>query len=528
METIDRIFNASRSCAAPEAWDKLKLETCVSSGGPEDFPKVLEKYAAFLGLPDFLPELARLEWTINQAASPEATYRLPVSRLAVNPTLCLLRFSWKHLPEFLGSKDRGSCRHPEKGDESVLLWRHPVSGELMVCSAFDEDLLVLKIAVEDIEPVKAAAEGRVPVHVIDAAVERGIAKGLLLAPASKIRRNRSLFPSNAEIEESNLSASVFTLQWHITQACDLHCRHCYDRSHRDPIELKQAMALLDDFYGFCRDHNVRGQISFTGGNPFLHPHFPALYRAAAERGFGTAIMGNPVPARRLEELAAIRHPVFFQVSLEGLREHNDWIRGPGHFDRSLGFLDLLREFGFYSMVMLTLTKHNMAQVLPLAGILEDRADLFAFNRLSLVGEGARLELPSKDEFTLFLHAYADAASDNPALGLKDNLINVVLYRKGLQLFGGCTGYGCGAAFNFITVLPDGEAHACRKFPSPIGNAVRSGIAEVYSSEAARSYRAGCRACRSCAIRHSCGGCLASAYSLGLDPLTQKDPYCFID
>jgi len=108
------------------------------------------------------------------------------------------------------------------------------------------------------------------------------------------------------------------------------------------------------------------------------------------------------------------------------------------------------------------------------------------------------------------------------------LINIVRYRKGLQLFGGCSGYGCGAAFNFITVLPDGEAHACRKFPSPIGDVVHSSIAEVYNSEAARSYRTGCDVCRSCAIRHVCGGCLASAYSFGLNPLKERDPYCFIE
>jgi selenobiotic family peptide radical SAM maturase len=398
----------------------------------------------------------------------------------------------------------------------------------MVRSALDEDLLALKIVVEEIALGEAAAKGHVSVHVIEAAIELGVRKGLLLAPASDIRRDRSAFSTAVEIEESALSVSVFTLQWHITQACDLHCRHCYDRSHREPIELKQAMVLLDDFHGFCREHNVRGQISFTGGNPFLHPDFLTLYRAAAERGFSAAILGNPVSRKRLEELVAIQYPVFFQVSLEGLPEHNDWIRGPGHFDRSLGFLDLLRELGIYSMVMLTLTRHNIAQVLPLAEMLKDKTNLFTFNRLSQMGEGANLQVPRKDEYVAFLHTYTDAASYNPVIGLKDNLINILLDRKGLRLFGGCSGYGCGAAFNFITVLPDGEAHACRKFPSPIGNIVKNSIAEVYGSEAAHSYRAGCSACRSCTIRHVCGGCLAAACSLGHNPLTKKDPYCFID
>lgn len=524
---LEKIFTTTRSYVGPEAWEHL-LGVRGTTDEPESLPGNLLHHAAPLGLPDFLPELARLEWIVHQAGSSQDTVPPPASRLSVNPTLQLIRFPWKRLPELLGSQDHGPAPYPEKGEELVLVWRHPGNGDLKVCTALDEDLLALKVVVEEIEPRKAAAEGHVSVHIIDAAIERSVRKGLLLSPPSSIRRDRSAFSIHARIDERFLSASVFTLQWHITQACDLHCRHCYDRSHIEPIGLRQATALLDDFHGFCREHHVRGQVSFTGGNPFLYPQFLSVYRAAAERGFATAILGNPVPREWLDELVAIEPPVFYQVSLEGLWEHNDWIRGAGHFNRSLGFLDLLRDIGIYSMVMLTLTRDNIGQVLPLAEVLRTRTDLFTFNRLSLVGEGASLQVPSREEYIAFLQAYADAAAEHPVLALKDNLINIVQHEKGLPLFGGCAGYGCGAAFNFLTVLPDGEVHACRKFPSPIGNALHSGIREIYSSEAAHSYRAGCRACRACAIRHVCGGCLAVAYSLGLNPLEERDPYCFID
>ena len=523
---MNGLFRATRSAVGPEAWEKL-IEEFALIYEPENFPDILEQYTEDLGLPAFLPELARLEMAVDEAGSSEVQFQ-PVNRLSLNPTLRLLRFSWKHLPGLLSSGDHSPPTYPEEGEEFVLLWRHPKNGELLVRSAPIEDLLALKIVVEEIEPEKAAAECNVSLHVIDAAIDLAVRKGLFLAPVSGIRRDLSVFSTHEEIDDDFLSSSVFTLQWHITQACDLNCRHCYDRSHREPLDLSGAVALLDDFQEFCIENHVKGQVSFTGGNPFLHPHFFTLYRAAAERGFSAAILGNPVPGKLIEELIAIEHPVFYQVSLEGLSEHNDWTRGPGHLERSLLFLDLLRELGVYSMVMLTLTKDNITQVLPLAEMLKDRTDLFTFNRLSLMGEGAHLKVPSKDEYKAFLHAYADAAAGNPVLGLKDNLLNIVRHKKGLRLFGGCSGYGCGAAFNFMAVLPDGEAHACRKFPSPIGNVVHSGIAEVYGSETARSYRNGCRACRSCVIRHVCGGCLAVAYSLGIDPLEEKDPYCFID
>jgi radical SAM protein with 4Fe4S-binding SPASM domain len=137
-------------------------------------------------------------------------------------------------------------------------------------------------------------------------------------------------------------------------------------------------------------------------------------------------------------------------------------------------------------------------------------------------------LPEKENYISFLEAYEKAAEENPVMGLKDNLFNIVRMNKGDVPFGGCTGHGCGAAFNFISILPDGEAHACRKFPSLIGNVLQQGIAGVYDSESAERYRAGSASCRDCTIRPVCGGCLAVAYGCGLDVFEARDPYCFIN
>jgi radical SAM protein with 4Fe4S-binding SPASM domain len=96
----------------------------------------------------------------------------------------------------------------------------------------------------------------------------------------------------------------------------------------------------------------------------------------------------------------------------------------------------------------------------------------------------------------------------------------------MDLFGGCAGYGCGAAFNFVALLADGEVHACRKLPSPIGNLHDRSLSDIYDSAEARRYRLGPSACRDCDIRPACGGCLASTLSSGLNIFEDKDPFCF--
>ncbi len=523
---IEEVYSRCRAALDPDAWERM-LAAYAEDPGPEEFPDVLSLKTGDFAIPGFLPDLARLEWALYSVENSQIDVPLEVRELAVNPNLRLLQLSWKNLTSLFCAKENTPAR-PEPGREYVLVWRIPETTETRVEPASDEDLLVLKMAVEGIDPDEVARTGALRVGAVEPAIDRAAAKGLLIKPESRIRRDRTLFPSVQDTDGRFLTSPSFALQWHITQACDLHCKHCYDRSQRSPLKLEQGLGILDDLRAFCRSRNVRGHVTFTGGNPLLYPHFLELYRAAAERGFGLALLGNPAPRKRIEELIEIQRPDFFQVSLEGLQEHNDTIRGAGHFERIIDFLDLLRDLDVSSMVMLTLTRDNMDQVLPLAEVLRGLTDHFTFNRLSMVGEGANLKLPRRDNYVSFLKAYVDAAEKNPAMGLKDNLINILYHNRDVDLFGGCTGYGCGAAFNFMAVLPDGDVHACRKFPSLVGNVFEQTIAEIYDGDAARRYRAGCSACRSCDIRPVCGGCLAAAYSHGLDIFQERDPFCFID
>ena len=451
-------------------------------------------------LPPYLAELARLEYACCQVREKGAAL-IPaqVEQIVVNPTLQLLQLGWQKLPALLDAGKDKQETLPQKGEEFVLIYYPPAGGELVVEAARESDLLALKIIVEEISTEQAAGEGKAAVGVIDAVLEQAARRGILLAPPPAIRRNPQTFPRGENIPEKFFESPVFTLQWHITQVCDLHCKHCYDRSDRVALPLARGLTILDDLRRFCLDHHVHGQVSFSGGNPLLYPHFFELYQAAVDRNLQVAILGNPASAATMEKILAIRRPVFYQVSLEGLAEHNDYIRGPGHFARVMDFLALLGKLNIYSMVMLTLTRDNMEQVLPLAELLRDRVDLFTFNRLAMVGEGAALKSADREGYADFLGRYQAAARQNPVLSLKDNLLNILRRRENVPLFGGCAGHGCGAAFNFFSILPDGEAHACRKLPSYIGNVFAQSISEIYHGEAARRYRAGTAACVACPI-----------------------------
>jgi selenobiotic family peptide radical SAM maturase len=319
---------------------------------------------------------------------------------------------------------------------------------------------------------------------------------------------------------------TFTLQWHLTNTCPNRCRHCYDRENRAELPLSEALRVLGDYHGFCRRHRVRPHVSLTGGDPLCYPHFWDIYEAAAAMGTPISILGNPIPEAAIRRLAETAPPLYYQVSLEGLAGHNDAVRGQGHFAATTAFLAAAGARGLRTHVMLTLTRDNLDQVILLGEALRGLTHRLTFNRLARTGEGRSLAGAGREAYIDFLMRYLAARRDNSVLGFKDNLFNIIRHHFDRPLFPGCTGVGCGAAFSFVALLPDGEVHACRKFDSPIGDVRRDSFERLYRSAAAKAYRRGPAACRACRIRNRCGGCPAVTRGEGLDPLKDRDPHCF--
>ncbi len=506
------IFPITRKLLGESAWYRVVGEP-HDRLRPETVPQLLAKDTA-PSHPAWLPALAQLELADHLASLTSIPPADTLDSLRLNPSLQLITVAWKNLLPVLTVPHPQDLTHIEPGEETILVWCEPGSGRLCREKALPGHLLAIKMVIEGITPEAAAQSGDVTIATIDRLLLDGIRTGILLTPVSRIKR---------KIDRT--AADVFSLQWHLTQTCDLTCKHCYDRSHRADFPFDRALSLLQELRDFCRHRFAQPQISFTGGNPLFHPHFFELYQLAADHGILTAILGNATDRSTLERMLAIQRPVYYQVSLEGLEPHNDAIRGAGNFRRTVAFLSLLTELGIPNLVMLTLTQHNMDQVLPLAKELEGITGALTFNRLALFGEGARLAAPSRDDYQAFLHTYLAALATHPVLALKDSLLNSILEQQGAPLFGGCTGFGCGAAFNFLAILSDGEVHACRKFPSPLGSILEQPLETIYHSDKAARYRDGSSACSDCRLRPVCGGCMAATASAGNDPFTCRDPYC---
>ncbi|HSB52554.1 MAG TPA: hypothetical protein VLD40_07825, partial [Dissulfurispiraceae bacterium] len=147
-EYLGEIFRACRTVLGGRDWSRV-VAMCDEAIGAEDFPGLLTSKQQDLSLPGFLPDLARLEWSVEAASKGGGDRDRQVSD-NLNPTIHLLSVAWKNLDTHV--RHDLPTANPEPGDALLLVWKDYKTGEVKVETATDGDLLALKIVVEELNP----------------------------------------------------------------------------------------------------------------------------------------------------------------------------------------------------------------------------------------------------------------------------------------------------------------------------------------------------------------------------------------
>ncbi len=71
--------------------------------------------------------------------------------------------------------------------------------------------------------------------------------------------------------------SHFPFQWHITDACDQRCRHCYIYAEGAPPQVTMPYETTEfvvaQMLALCERIGREPYVYLTGGDPILHPDF---------------------------------------------------------------------------------------------------------------------------------------------------------------------------------------------------------------------------------------------------------------
>ncbi|HNW92558.1 MAG TPA: radical SAM protein [bacterium] len=344
--------------------------------------------------------------------------------------------------------------------------------------------------------------------------------------------------------------TYFTLQWHITVACDKRCRHCYmydDSTYRRERERERTdrdlFRILERCDEFENDWQANiGLFFISGGDPLLRPGWERLLTELHRRRKRVVILGNPetLTDSNLERLAACGVSGF-QVSLDGLESRHDEMRGPGSFRRTLAALPRLAAHGIPSQVMFTLHAGNSNDLIPLLRLVAEHtpAERFVFDQLSSVGNATGMAgRLTADELQALFTAYLvekerlQRAGSHLIITEKPHLFTPLHLASGdrrlpsspeVSVFGGCL-----AGWTSAAILADGTVLPCRRLPLAAGRLPEQSLADVFlGAEVMRQLRRqeSFASCGTCDCYGVCRGCPAVAFGES-GTISAKPSGCF--
>ncbi len=146
-----------------------------------------------------------------------------------------------------------------------------------------------------------------------------------------------------------------TLWFNTGTLCNITCRNCYIES--SPKNDRLVYLTLDDVRGYLdeieRDELPTTEIGFTGGEPFMNPHFLAILEECLSRDFRVLVLTNAMRPMHRHKKALLamkeRHGkrLAFRVSLDHFNpDRHEEERGVDTFTPAMEGLSWLSDHGF--------------------------------------------------------------------------------------------------------------------------------------------------------------------------------------
>ncbi len=337
----------------------------------------------------------------------------------------------------------------------------------------------------------------------------------------------------------------FFIQWHLTERCNLWCRHCY-QGERDPAELTlpEIKSVITEVSGMLQDWSQTHKIAFspsftiTGGEPFLREDLFDILGEITTQGIDIFLLtnGTLVDRARAKTLADLGIKGV-QVSIEGPEDVHDDIRGAGSFAASTAGVKQLVAAGIPVTLNVTLSSLNAGQVNKIAAFGSRLgAQRIGFSRLVPHGRGSFLlsRMLTREQVRDLYESLLSLELEGIDIVTGDPVAAQMKAASNGDA-GNIAVSGCAAGVAGLTIHPNGTVSPCRRMPVSLGNVKRDSLRDIWAAspvlEALRDrtkYKGKCGACSRWA---TCRGCRAIAYawsrSRGEDDFLADDPQCFL-
>jgi MoaA/NifB/PqqE/SkfB family radical SAM enzyme/SAM-dependent methyltransferase len=152
------------------------------------------------------------------------------------------------------------------------------------------------------------------------------------------------------------------LWFHITNQCDLACSHClFASSPREKGEIPARDVLQMAAQAHAQGLRL---VALTGGEPFVHPDIDQILAGLLDlEDTHVVILTNGMSlTKHLKNITGNRERLHLQISVDGLRENHEGIRGPGSFARLQENLTGLKREKIPFTISMCVSRQNVADM----------------------------------------------------------------------------------------------------------------------------------------------------------------------
>ncbi|WP_157219119.1 radical SAM/SPASM domain-containing protein [Flavisphingomonas formosensis] len=317
------------------------------------------------------------------------------------------------------------------------------------------------------------------------------------------------------------SRRIGAVYLHMTNKCNLECSYCY-RGSSPRIAIKHGgQDFIDFFERAAPILSARPTITFSGGEPMIHPDFFEVARYCHRAGMRCELLTNGlfVDADNAAEIGRLFS--YVKISLDGASEESHArTRGEGHYQQVLDAIGLLAGQPDLAVnVQMTLHRDNMAE----SGRLREK-----------LPETVRLKFTPAMPMGRARQDKEDRISNDEFIAVDESVVDPTEGRGARHLSRNIRSFGCHAGISNISISDRGDVYPCHLFHKnefKLGNIFTDDIDTIFFSDTNRTFSQAMdveennERCGSCDFRYLCGGgCKANPLHAHGD-FRRSDTYC---
>ena len=306
--------------------------------------------------------------------------------------------------------------------------------------------------------------------------------------------------------------------WILSSRCNLSCKHCYTARFPKKIFEKR---VYEDVLSEILSLEVNS-IGFTGGEPLLFPYLKDLLGMVRDVPRVTIATNGLLIDKEWVSLFSQMKNLHIYLSLDGLKESHEFLRGSGTFQGVLRSMELLEEAGVNHHVMMAIGSFNYKESGEVVKIVfELSAQSFSLIPIMPTGRAKGTDLiPTGYQVVEAVERAYQASKDLP---IKVDVWCAPFVKRFLDLQD-LTVASCRLLSN-VDISPTFDLLLCDVIDVKVSNILEEGgflkALEKFSDMDPDPVEA----CRGCSIYNFClGGCFARAY-MEKGVLNAPDPLC---